>query len=98
MTYDQQTQTQELAKGEREAVMVHILAQMAEEPVYDPVMTVLWLAILLLPLVLLVVLMISYRRYVRFARAHTERSEQHMERVEALLEQIAANTAKHSTG
>jgi len=71
---------------------------MAEEPVYDPVMTVFWLTLLFLPLVLLVFVMIYWRSYVRFARAHTERAEQHMERVESLLEQIAANTAKHPMG
>jgi hypothetical protein len=72
--------------------VAHILAQIAKWPVEDSAAIILWLALLLLPLVLLVVLMIIYGRYVRFVRAHVERTVEHWERIEYLLAQIAANT------
>jgi hypothetical protein len=72
--------------------VAHILAQIAEWPVEDWAPIIFWLALLLLPLILLVVLMISYGRYLRFVRAHVERTVEHWERIESLLAQIAANT------
>ena len=76
--------------------MAHILAQIVEQPIEDSAMIVLWLTLLLLPLVALVVLMVIWGRYVRFARAHVKETTKHWERVESLLAQIAVNTsAKH---
>jgi heme/copper-type cytochrome/quinol oxidase subunit 2 len=74
--------------------VAQVIAQIAADLVYDPLELLFGLLLLLVPvlLVLLAVMMISYRRYLRFARAHVHRTVEHMERVESLLAQIAANT------
>jgi hypothetical protein len=79
--------------------MFFLLAQASEQPPPTGPIEFLSLALflgslLVLPLllVLLGVVMFRYTKHMKAARAHIERSEVHMERVEGLLGQIARNT------
>ena len=72
--------------------MGYILAQMTDELAYDPVLTIVWLVLLFAPLVLVFFLIYFANQYNRRVRSHIDRAERHMERVDSLLERIAANT------